>query len=299
MAEEVAFSQRQRLQFIESIAFWEGAVDRPRVAHVFGVSENHITKDFTLYRNRYPGNLEYDLSKRSYLPGKKFRQRFSSGSAEEYLALLRASQEGFGAATVPTIGEGVTAEIIPMPVGRVDPGVLKEITRALHRGSGLHITYQSLQSATATKREVWPHTLVFAGMRWHVRAFDSKYEDFIDLVLQRILSIEPTDVPAPSSSEDDEKWNKKVTVTLVPRTNLPNAQQDVIAKEFGMEKMNGAWCWRKEIRDCLVPYFLESMALSRNIAQFHPKVELVEKELLKTHSFPLPKERGIELTSLT
>lgn len=285
---EVAFSQRQRLQFIESIAFWEGAIDRPRVARVFGVSENHVTKDFTLYRKRFPENLDYDLSRRSYQPGKKFRQRFSSGSAEEYLALLRASQEGLGAATVPTIGDGVKAELIPSPVGRVDPSVLKEITRALHRGTGLRITYQSLQSEEASKRVVWPHALVFAGARWHVRVFDSKYKDFIDLVLQRIMSIEPTNTLAVRSAEDDGEWNRRVTVTLIPRPDLPVSQQEVIAREFGMERVDGSWCWRSEIRDCLIPYFLESMALNRDIAHLHPKVKLVEAELLKTHSFPLP-----------
>jgi predicted DNA-binding transcriptional regulator YafY len=286
MTQQVAFSQRQRLQFIESIGFWEGAIDRPRVARVFGVSENHVTKDFTFYRKNFPGNLDYDLSRRFYQPGKKFRQRFSSGSADEYLSLLRASQEGLGAATVPTIGEGVTAELIPCPVGRVDPAVLKEITRSLHRGTGIRITYQSLQAEEPTKRVVWPHAIIFTGMRWHVRVFDSKYEDFIDLVLQRILSIEATDAPAPCSVKEDVKWNKLVVVTLVPRSKLPTSHQDVIAREFGMERIGGIWHWQRKIRDCFVPYFLESMALSRDIAHLHPKVELIEAELLKTHSFP-------------
>ncbi len=286
MLPEVAFSQRQRLQFIESIAFWEGSIDRPRVARVFGVSENHITKDFGLYRERFPGNLDYDLSKRSYRPGKKFKQRFSSGSAEEYLALLRASHEGIASTLVSTIGEGVLAELLPIPMGKVNAAVLKEITRALHCGMGVRVVYQSLQTLDTTQREVWPHALVFAGSRWHVRVFDSRYEDFIDLVLQRILGIQPTLNPAPKSAALDEKWNRRMTVSIQPRPELPPLQQEVIALEFGMEKIENEWRWVGKIRECLVPYFLEAMALGRLVAHLHPKLKLVEQEILETHAFP-------------
>jgi predicted DNA-binding transcriptional regulator YafY len=293
MSTEVAFSQRQRLQFIESVAFWEGAIARPRVAQAFDVSENHITKDFGLYKQRYPGNLDYDLSGRAYRPGKKFKPQFSSGSAEEYLALLRASQEGSGASMVSLIGEGVSAEILPTPVGRIDPAVLKEITRALHQGRGLRVTYQSLQTEQATQREVWPHALVLAGTRWHVRVFDSRYEDFVDLVLQRILKVEASSTFAPKSADQDRKWQHRITINLAPRAELMPAQQEVIAREFGMNKVKGEWRWRCEVRECLVPYFLESMALGRAVAHFHPKLRLIELELLKTHSFSL----GLEMTS--
>lgn len=286
MQPEVAFSQRQRLQFIESVAFWEGSIDRPRVARVFGVSENHITKDFGFYKELFPDNLDYDLSKRSYRPSKKFKQRFSSGSADEYLSLLRASHEGHASTLVPSIGEGVPAELLPTPMGKVNAAVLKEITRALHHGLGVRVVYQSLQTHDATQREVWPHALVFAGSRWHVRVFDSRYEDFIDLVLQRILKIEPTQNLAPKTSSLDDKWNRRMTVSIQPRRELPPLQQEVIALEYGMEKVAGRWRWSEQIRECLVPYFLEAMSLGPLVAHLHPKLELVEKELLKTHAFP-------------
>ena len=42
----------------------------------------------------------------------------------------------------------------------------------------------------------------------------------------------------------------------------------------------------RKIRECLVPYFLEAMALGRLVAHLHPKLKLVEQDLLKTHAFP-------------
>lgn len=285
MLNEVSFAQRQRLQFIESIVFWEGAIDRPRVAKVFGVTENHVTKDFSFYREKYPDNLDYDLSGRSYKPSKKFKQQFSSGSAEEYLSLLRVSQEGVGVGFTPSISEGINAEIIPSPSGKIDSSILKEVTRALHNGSGLKISYQSLKTADKTEREIWPHALVYAGTRWHIRAFDSKYGDFIDLVLQRILSVKATRNTAPKKADQDVLWNNRLTVTLAPRPELPEPQQNVIAREFGMEKIDNQWMWRNDIRECLVSYFLDSMSLTKLIAHLHPKLRLVETNLLETHCF--------------
>lgn len=285
MINEVPFAQRQRLQFIESIVFWEGAIDRPRVARIFGVTENHVTKDFSLYRERYPENLDYDLSQRSYKPGKKFRQQFSSGLAEEYLSLLRASQEGVGVGIAPSISEGINAEILPTPSGKIDSSILKEVTRALHRGSGLKISYQSLKTATKTEREIWPHALVYASNRWHIRAFDSKYGNFIDLVLQRILSVKTINHVAPKKANEDVLWNNRVQITLVPRAELPEPQQNVIALEFGMEKVDGQWIWRNSIRECLVAYFFDSMSLTKPIAHLHPKLSLVESHMLDSHCF--------------
>ena len=92
--DKLRFAQRQRLTFIESVAFWEGRVDRPRVSGAFNVSENHVTKDFRLYKDAFPGNLQYDETARAYRPTRKFKPRIGKGSAEEYLSLLRAQAGG-------------------------------------------------------------------------------------------------------------------------------------------------------------------------------------------------------------
>lgn len=282
---DLAFSQRQRFQFIEAVVFWEGAIDRSHVAKTFGVSENHITKDFTLYRSCYPNNLDYDLSGRTYRPGKRFKPQFSTGSSDEYLSLLRATQEGRSPSVIPLIGTGVSAELLPLPSGSVDSGVLKEITRAIRGGSGLRISYQSIRTEDASSRDVWPHALVYAGLRWHVRAFDSKYQDFIDLVPQRIITVESINTKPPKTQANDARWHRMTTVTLTPRDDFTPLQREVIAREFGMTKMKGEWRWRMQVRDCLVGYFLDAMSLGPKVAHLHPRVRLVEQELLTTHTF--------------
>jgi predicted DNA-binding transcriptional regulator YafY len=282
--DNVNYAQRQRLQFIESVAYWEGLVGRPRVSDVFNVSENHITRDFALYRKSFPGNLDYDVSARAYRPGKGFKPRVGSGSAEEYLSLLRAYLETRSVAVLPSIGHGVDAICLPPPTAPLDKNVLREITRALHQNHGVKIRYQSLTSPEATVREIWPHALVFAGVRWHVRGYDTKRGDFIDFVLHRMLSAAAIDRPCPASVEDDFDWQEVIDVDITPVSTLNADQQAVIAKEYGMTLMNGKWVWRVVLKRCLVPYFLKWLRLDLPENKSYP-VTLVDPELSRLFRF--------------
>lgn len=118
--ETLPFAQRQRLQFLESIAQWEGVVRRQRVCEVFDVSANHVTKDFSLYRSLSPGNLEYDVSLRAYRPIARFKPLFSAGSAEEYLALLRLNLETHGRGSMSIWSEDIPISGLAVPQGTVN-----------------------------------------------------------------------------------------------------------------------------------------------------------------------------------
>src|SRR5258708_258581 len=88
------FAQQQRLYFIESLIQWEGSVRRQRVSDAFRVNANHISKDIAKYQELFPGNIQYSLNEKAYLPGKKFKPRLTSGDAAEYLSLLQAYADG-------------------------------------------------------------------------------------------------------------------------------------------------------------------------------------------------------------
>ncbi len=276
------YAQRQRLQFIESVAYWEGLVGRPRVSDVFQVSENHITRDFAAYRKAFPENLDYDVSARAYRPGKKFRPRVGSGSPEEYLALLRTYLETGSVAVLPSIGEGVEAVCLPPPSAPLDKDVLREVTRALHQEHGVRIRYQSLNSPEATERDIWPHALVFAGVRWHVRAFDSRRMIFTDFVLARMLSATAIDTGCPVELDTDRDWVETVQVDIRPASKLNADQQTVIAKEYGMTLVDGEWLWQVPLRRCLVPYFLTWLRLDLGETKSYP-IALVDTNLQRTY----------------
>lgn len=252
----IGFSQRQRLTFIESVAYWEGAVDRPRVSGAFNVSENHVTKDFRLYKEAFPGNLQYDESSRVYRPSRKFKPKIGKGSVEEYLSLLRTFAESENAAMVPMPGSMVSADAVPRPRGKLEASVLNAITRAISSQTGLEIRYQSLNSDQPSTRRIWPHALVFSGTRWHARTYDEARAGFIDMVLQRILSAKALSATAPLSVCDDAEWQQFVTIEVIPNSTFTPSQAAVIAQEFGMSLSGRQWTWKVRLRQCLAGYFI-------------------------------------------
>lgn len=278
------FAQRQRLQFIESVAYWEGLVGRPSVSELFGVSENHITRDFALYRKLFPGNLDYDVSARAYRPSKGFKPKISAGSAEEYLALLRAYFDTRSVSVLPVLGNGVGAACLPPPIAPLDKDVLREITRALRQNRGAAISYQSLTSPNPATREIWPHALVFAGVRWHVRGYDTKRKKFIDVVLHRIISAKPIDRPCPVPVDEDWDWHAEVEIDIRPSKSLSSSQKKVIAKEYGMVEIDGSWTWRVTLRRCLVAYFLKWLRLDLPEDESYPVV-LADPDLKHLYGF--------------
>lgn len=254
--EKLGFAQRQRLTYIESVAYWEGRIDRPRVAREFNVSENHVTKDFRLYKDAFPGNIQYDESARVYRPTRHFKPRIGRGSPEEYLALLRAKAEQREGALMPPLACDVLSDAVPPPKGKIEGVVLNAITRAISSGTGLLITYQSKNRAQPVPRRVWPHALLFSGTRWHARAYDEEHEIFIDLVLQRILTVKAVNERSPVAVAMDSTWNTWVTLDVIPKRTLSTSQAEVVAREFGMVPHGRGWVWNVQIRECLAGYFI-------------------------------------------
>lgn len=270
--------QRQRLQFIESMVLWEGSVQRQRVHDVFGVSQNHITKDLQLYRKLSPHNLTYDVSSRVWRATRRFKPLVSKGDPDEYLNLLQLEGTSGKVAGLPVLQHVFSSAATPSPQWPTDPGPLREVMRARHGGKGVRVIYQTLSSPEPAERILWPHALVFEGFRWHVRAYDSKREEFRDFVLFRITDAQPTTEPAPRRPDEDVAWQTLATVELVPNPKFTPQQQEVVALEYGMTKTkNEDWCWSAQMRQSLVGYFLHwhqllkpsarSLVIARNLPE--------------------------------
>jgi len=261
--ETLPFAQRQRLQFLESIAQWEGAVQRQRVCEVFDVSANHVTKDFSLYRSLSPGNLEYDVSRRAYRPTARFKPLFAAGSAEEYLALLRLNLETHGHSGMPIWAEGMPISGLTAPQGTANPAVLRVLTQALRQKTAVEIVYQSLRTPAPAPRLIWPHHLVHVAGRWHVRAYDAKHERFADLVLARITEARPSAQAKLHPALQDSEWDSEVTIEVIPNPKLSATQQAVVALEFGMTQVRHHWIWSARMRRAIAPYFVEHHQLRK------------------------------------
>lgn len=290
--EELSFAQKQRLQFIEARLIWDGSVRRGQVCEVFDVTPNHLSRDFRRYRHHHAHCLEYDVEKKAYTRGRDFKPLLASGSAEEYLSLLQAYSTSKSTAVVPALGQVTAAESITQPTGSIDPEVLRLMMLALRESSGIAITYQSLNEPEPVPRTLWPHTLVFNGERWHVRAFDERRKDFRDFVLARCVTAKLDASTSPVAASEDKQWHETEVVDVIPEARLSDSQKTVVAREFGMKAAtDGGFVWSSAIRKCLVGYFLYRHRLERGGATSqqthgqHPFLALKNPQLADAYRF--------------
>ena len=260
---EHSFAQRQRFRFIESILLWEGSVQRRRVCDQFGIAANHVTKDLRTYQDERPDSLEFKPNIRAYVPGPKFEPAYASDDPNEYLALLLAHAQSGSSMILPALGgDGVSAEAVPDPNQIIDRSVLQTLIRALRTKRGVSVLYYSTSDDRARRRTLWPQALVHTGLRWHVRAYDSRRAEFRNFALQRMDRPSAVDEEKPEGSGEDDAWINTIKVDVVPNPKLNDHQKRLAARDFGMRKKKGRWCWTVELRRCLVPYFARRYGLS-------------------------------------
>ena len=80
-----------------------------------------------------------------------------------------------------------------------------------------------------------PFALVDNGLRWHVRAYDRKHQEFRDFVITRM--IEPAvvmdgKVEASERPDQDIQWSRIVELDLVPHPDQP--RPEIPELDYGM-----------------------------------------------------------------
>lgn len=99
-----------------------------------------------------------------------------------------------------------------------------------------------------------PHTLIYTGMRWHVRAYCEKNKDYRDFVLSRFRGLpELMDDPSSNGRDQDEGWSTQVAVVIEPDSRLKPEQKLIIETDYGMRKGQLVI----ETRGALVQYVLQ------------------------------------------
>lgn len=205
-------NQRERLWQIDFLARFRGQVTRQDLVHRFGIALSNATRDFTLYRQLAPNNLDYDHSDKVYRRARQFRPLFTY-DREHTLHTL-------------TLGQGVGQEACAQPIvvdyaptlNQPDLEVLAAVSRAIYASKPLAIGYVSASSGESA-REIVPHSLVNTGLRWHARAYCRTHREFRDFVLTRITSVEEAQGEIDSAVESlvhDHQWNRQVVLELIP-----------------------------------------------------------------------------------
>ena len=260
-----------RYRFIETLALWEGRLTTRHLCDTFGIGRQQASKDINNYlREVGPGNLEYDKFLKGYKPTPGFVPCVTQGLADEYLHLMARNNELMN--VFETLSLNVAnVEVLTHPVRDVKPELLRPIMQAARQQKRLEVDYVSLNHPNREGRIIVPHTLVYSGLRWHVRAWCEKNSEYRDFVLSRFRDIPEIMEESVHGVEGDIEWNTRVMVRIAPDPRLNPEQREVVEADYGM--VQGAL--EISTRARLVPYVLQLLHIEANKLASEPTAQQI------------------------
>ncbi|MGJ7515470.1 WYL domain-containing protein [Pseudomonas baetica] len=231
---QVRWDLALRYRLIETVVWWEGRLTTGHLIQSFGISRQQASKDINTYISEHaPKNLTYDKQLKGYVPSKAFKPLFIDDSASAYLHLLNQTHsraphvEGLALAYAHTL-------VLEVPDRTIRAEVLRPLLKACRDSEVIEVEYVSLANPAPEIRLIAPHTLVYTGMRWHVRAYCEKNREYRDFVLSRLRGQPEFERKAHNLIDEDEDWNTEVPVIIEPDSRLTPEQKAIIEADFGM-----------------------------------------------------------------
>nr|WP_172591163.1 WYL domain-containing protein [Shewanella xiamenensis] len=232
--ESLTLAQRERLAHIDFVLMFKGEARRTDLVERFNIAPSVATQDFARYKEIAPQNVIYDEKRKQHLKAASFISLFDFDVIRTLATLSQGFGDGFSGQLKPPL-----ACEAPYHLNKPSLSIVAKVTEAIHKGKALSITYVSLSSGETT-REIVPHTLVDNGLRWHVRGFDRKHNEFRDFVLTRIkaavvLEDSTLSLSVIKESEletQDRQWNRFVELELVPHPRIEHCE--AIELDYGM-----------------------------------------------------------------
>lgn len=260
-----------RYRLIEIVAQWEGRLTTNHLCNSFGIGRQQASKDINAYlRDIAPGNLLYDKYLKGYIPSQTFAPKLTTGTADEYLHVLSRNKDI--AHTFQGLDLGFThTEMLQVPVRRIEPIILRALVQASREHKRVDLSYISMTSAVEEDRIIVPHTLVCTPLRWHVRAYCEKHQDYRDFVLSRFRGTPEILNESKFTAAQDAVWNKEVIIKIVPDSRLNEAQQDIIARDFDMQDR----CLEVKTRAPLVAYMLKAFNIDTSKLDTDPGAQQI------------------------
>lgn len=255
---DVKWATRQRLQYIEVMAYYTGVITRSDVATAFGISDAAATKDLKLYSDLAPNNLIYRHNVFGFVPADGFQPVFTDLAPAAVLPMIAAN---LTTTTGPYEDQpiyGVPVESLPLPERLPDASVVAQIIRAIKGHNKLSAVYYSLSERDQREpRILEPHALVNTGLRWHVRAYNEDTYDFRDFVLSRFVEAIRLEEPAESSAQYDDDWMEVVTLRLSPHPGLELQKRAALMIDYRSEDE----MIELTVRRALIAYVLQRLSV--------------------------------------
>ncbi|CAA6814062.1 MAG: Unknown protein [uncultured Thiotrichaceae bacterium] len=212
-------NDRSRLfAYLETRLYWGEGVTANMLGNAFGLARQNAQKVISEYTRQFPDNIQYDASKKMQVMGNSFHAHYIRVEPERYLDYLRGvdAVARYWAETEwnEVMFEDIDRQIRPSQ----NTEIVKTVLSAIQNEQVISIFYQSKFSAQL--REISPHHLVYAGRRYHVRAYCHLLNMYLDFVLPRILQVEASTTPWVSYHEDTQ-WNQWTDMRFEINPDLP------------------------------------------------------------------------------
>ncbi|WP_419810257.1 WYL domain-containing protein [Bacterioplanoides sp.] len=246
----------QRFSVLETIVHWEGRLTIQQLETSLSISRSTAQKLVKEYRQTHPQHLSYDEHLKGYVPTSRFIPAYHDGGIGQYNGWLRARGEN-----------EFLIDLVDTPLRQLEAELIRPILYAIRKRQRIDVCYRSMKNPSGAERIISPHSLIFDGIRHHVRAFCELKQDFRDFVLSRFVLDESDNPPllsgpASQTQEHDRAWNALLEFAIEPEPRLSHTQQQLIAYEYQMTN-TGQNRWQRTLkcRAAVLQYLLRRLRL--------------------------------------
>ena len=234
---DLNYAQKQRLAYIDFKLMFTGSVTRNEIIKRFELGTAAASRDLALYKEYAPSNLTYNTQEKQYLLNPTFVPLFNHDARKTLIKLANQISDGFDA-----INDVLFPVEAPSTLNVPDIMIVARLSQAIFQQKSVSIIYTSLSSGSGA-REIIPHSIIDNGLRWHVRGFDRKSQEFRDFVLTRITkaTLKSTKVSEFELSAQDHQWMRIMPLQIVPHphnVSFPTAIELDFAMDSGVLEIN-------------------------------------------------------------
>lgn len=232
--------------YIANIVCWEGRINTRHLREKYGVSQATAQKVLKEDQQRFPNNLTYNQSEKAFLVSENVTSVNAKNNFSHYLSNVSLDEK-----------LSIASHLfeVEAPLRNINPLQVRPILRAVRENLAIDIGYISLSNPDYLDRIIQPHSLIFAGSSWHIRAYCKTNQDFRDFSLARFNGEAVFEGKATHSANHDERWNTFVDIVIEADPRFSDLQKQIREKDYQME--NG----RKviQVRAALVNYLLKRL----------------------------------------
>ncbi|MCT4575719.1 WYL domain-containing protein [Donghicola sp.] len=257
--DDLKHAQKERLEYLDRLLFWDGAATRSSLIDRFGISNPQAALDFKMYLQAAGREaLKYDASSKRYLATERFSRLSGEASTDELEELLGGRR-------------GALYDMLPDLQRTQNVRVFRPLYRAVLANEAIEIVYQSMRDPEPETRWIAPLRFASDGVRLHLRAWCYTRQGFRDFIPSRIdVSRSFINRRAASDVPKDDDWYSWAILKLKPHDDLTDDQKRVVRIEFGFD----GDCLEIRIRKALEFYTERRWGLD----QENPRLKCVSRD---------------------